>query len=122
MQLFQGPPKVYWLTALAKHVTGTNQLSVVLFKVVLDQLLFAPFGLMLFLVSLGIVQGKMSGEIKQILSEDFLEILTANYKVWPAIQLVNFYFVSLKHQVLFIQTVAIIWNSYLSWRTHLEKK
>lgn len=117
-----GPPKVFWLRTLASHITGKNDLLVVIKKVFLDQVIFAPFGLFLFLISLALIQGKKSSEIKQILTDDFSEILLANYKVWPTIQLVNFYFIPLQHQVLFIQTVAIIWNTYLSWRTHLKKE
>ncbi|KAL3282232.1 hypothetical protein HHI36_005426 [Cryptolaemus montrouzieri] len=117
-----GPPKVLWLRSLATYIKGQNGISVVIKKVILDQLIFAPFGLILFLVSLGIVQGKHPTEIKQVLRDDYAEILIANYKVWPAIQLVNFYLIPLQHQVLFIQTIAIIWNTYLSWKTHSEKR
>ncbi|XP_044751553.1 protein Mpv17-like isoform X2 [Coccinella septempunctata] len=122
LRKYPGPPKVYWLRTLSERVTGRNEIFVVIRKVIWDQLLFAPLGLVLFLVSLALVQGKMSSEIQRILSEDFPKILLTNYKVWPVIQLINFYLVPLHHQVLFIQTVAILWNTYMSWMTHSHGK
>lgn len=38
----------------------------------------------------------------------------ANYKLWPAIQCVNFYLVPLNYQLLFLNVIAIGWTAFLS--------
>lgn len=38
-----------------------------------------------------------------------------NWKVWPAVQIINFSVVPVHYQVLVANTVSIWWNSYLSY-------
>lgn len=44
----------------------------------------------------------------------YLPALTANWKVWPAIQLFNFRFVPLRFRVPFTSSCGIAWTLYLS--------
>lgn len=119
----------------------------VLKKVTYDQLLFAPVFLMVLLSVIGIFQGNELEDLQVKLREEYPEILLNNYKVmseaeykfcvishysnnskreifsqvWPMVQLLNFYFVPLQYQVLIVQSVAVVWNTYISYRTSLNK-
>lgn len=44
--------------------------------------------------------------------------LTANWKVWPLIQSVNFGLVPLQYRLPFQQTCGIAWSTYLSLLNH----
>ena len=39
-------------------------------------------------------------EIKKSLETNYVDIVTTNWKIWPATQLANFYFVPFKHRIL----------------------
>ena len=46
------------------------------------------------------IKGLNLGEIKNKLKANYVEILLTNWKIWPAAQLLNFYFVPLQHRLL----------------------
>lgn len=92
--------------------------STTLKKVACDQLLFAPSFLVVFVANINLINGNSLDHVKKELSSHYGDLVIANWKLWPAVQLVNFYLVPLNYQVLLVQGVAIIWNTYLSWKTH----
>ncbi|KFH71597.1 hypothetical protein MVEG_01895 [Podila verticillata NRRL 6337] len=69
-------------------------------RMVVDQALFAPFGLALMFSSLTLLEG---GNF----ADTYLTALKANYAVWPLVQFVNF-------RLPFVSLVGIAWNAFLS--------
>ena len=69
-------------------------------KVALDQALFAPSFLCVFVTAVSTLQGLGMKEIKENLSQNYLDIVLTNWKIWPATQLINFYFVPFQHRIL----------------------
>lgn len=112
----KGPACATWFKVLAKYV-GTKGSAVALKKVVLDQLFFAPTMMLIFLTTLNTIHRKPLSETKAHIIQNYPDIMIANYKVWPAIQLANFYIVPTNYQLLLVQTVALFWNTYLAWKT-----
>ncbi|XP_066159122.1 protein Mpv17 [Euwallacea fornicatus] len=116
--IFVGPTLTVWYRLLARRFGNEMSTSTTLKKVLSDQLLFAPSFIAVFLTTVNLVNGVSIAQIKKDLPTNYPDIVVANWKLWPAVQLVNFYFVPLTHQVLVVQGVALIWNTYLSWKTH----
>lgn len=83
-------------------------------KVFLDQIVVDPPFLAVFTVILSAVQGMNSHQIKERLSNDFIDVLKANWMIWPAAQCINFALIPLRYQVIFVESIAIFWNAYLS--------
>ncbi|XP_049872915.1 protein Mpv17 [Pectinophora gossypiella] len=118
-----GPTLRVWYGVLNKHIGHTGK-TVAVKKVFLDQVVFAPMVLCSLLCIVGASQGKNWDSIKQDLNTNYIDILKANYMLWPWVQLLNFYYIPLHYQVLFVQCVALFWNTYLAWKTNkiCEKK
>lgn len=67
--------------------------------------------------SIGLLQGSKPNDVLKKLQRDYPDIIVANYKIWPAVQLLNFYFVPLNYQVVLVQIIAVAWNTYISFKT-----
>jgi len=100
LRVLQGTGKVS-LKALSKRVAG-------------DQLFMAPAGLVVFMGSMGIMEGRSREQIQQKYSDIFMPALIANWKVWPLAQLINFRYMPLPYRVPFQSTCSVFWTLYLS--------
>lgn len=80
-------------------------------RLALDQFVFAPISIGVFLSSMAVLEGT-SPEEK--LRRNYTTALKSQYYLWPAVQGINFTLVPLHHRVLFVNFISIGWNCYLS--------
>lgn len=113
-----GPTLHFWYGTLGKIVTAQGSTKAFI-SLVLDQGLFAPAFLCVFLSSLFTIDGKMN-EIVPKLKQDFAATVSMNWNIWIPFQYLNFRFVPLNLQVAAANVVALLWNTYLSWASHKE--
>ncbi|SHO79547.1 Similar to S.cerevisiae protein SYM1 (Protein required for ethanol metabolism) [Malassezia sympodialis ATCC 42132] len=60
-------------------------------RLFMDQVLFAPFGLAMFVGSMGIMEGRRTqNELKEKFNDVYMSALLANWKIWPFLQTFNF--------------------------------
>ncbi|KAL2882860.1 sym-1 [Colletotrichum salicis] len=107
-----GPVATTWFKFLQNNVVLKNKNAEMLARVAVDQGVFAPVMISVFLSSMATLEG---GSIKEKLDKNYKTALTSNYMLWPFVQVVNFKFVPLHHRVLFVNVISIGWNSYLSF-------
>lgn len=81
-------------------------------KLVIDQLLFAPFCLLLFFFFMNVLEKfptnatrsyYLYAACKEQMSRELVPALKMNWKVWPLAQFVNFAFVKGDYRVLFVR-------------------
>lgn len=116
---YVGPSLTLWYRTVDGLFKGTPAIAV-LKKVAADQLLFAPPFIASFFVVNGLLMGVSFAHIKERLSKHYVSTVITNYKIWPAVQLCNFYLVPLYYRVLVAQLVAVYWNTYLIWKVNLD--
>ncbi|OHF01140.1 sym-1 [Colletotrichum orchidophilum] len=107
-----GPVATTWFKFLQNNVVLKNKNAEMLARVAVDQGVFAPVMISVFLSSMATLEGS---SIKEKLDKNYKTALTSNYLLWPFVQVVNFKFVPLHHRVLFVNVISIGWNSYLSF-------
>ncbi|XP_022088869.1 protein Mpv17-like isoform X3 [Acanthaster planci] len=109
-----GPLLFAWYRTLDKVIKGTGVIKA-LKSVAVDQMVMPPIFLTLFYSAIGLTSGLSPAEVVDKLKQNMKPTLITNYKIWPAAQVINFYFVPLQHRVLTANFVALFWNIYLSW-------
>ncbi|GFP99089.1 protein sym-1 [Phtheirospermum japonicum] len=113
-----GPTLHFWYFSLSKLVT-TPGASGAIFRLLLDQFLFAPTFIGLFLSTLVTLEGRPSDVIPKLRQEWFSSVLV-NWQLWIPFQFFNFRFVPQQFQVLAANFIALIWNVILSYKAHKE--
>lgn len=87
-------------------------------RLILDQLVMAPLFVFVFITFTAWLEGLSMAEIKLRLDDLYWHILTANWKIWPLIQIINFNFMPLQYRVPWQSSCGIVWTVFLSLSTH----
>ncbi|KAG0043031.1 Protein required for ethanol metabolism [Gryganskiella cystojenkinii] len=111
---FAGPVLHHWYKFLDKNIRLSSPGKSLLGRVAVDQFMFAPCFIASFFVGQGLLAGQDLKTIQGRLEKGYPGALKSNYMVWPAVQLLNFWFVPLQHRLMVVNTFALGWNTYLS--------
>lgn len=112
------PTLHFWYLYLSKLVT-TPGASGAFLRLVIDQFIFAPTFVGVFLSALLTLEGRPS-QVMQKLQQDWFSSVLANWKLWIPFQFLNFLIVPQQFQVLAANFIALIWNVILSYKAHKQ--
>ena len=107
-----GPAATAWFRVLQTKVKFQNKKLEIGARVAVDQLVFAPTNLFVFLSTMSILEGVSP---REKLARTYSTALQGNWMVWPFVQVVNFSYVPVDYRVLFVNGLSIFWNCYLSY-------
>ena len=83
-------------------------------KVFIDQVLWNPIFGVMFFSYMGLLEGSgVQGTITKI-KRDLMTQVTGSWTVWPLAHAINFRFVPTEQRVLYINTIQIFYNCFLS--------
>lgn len=86
---------------------------VVIGKLAIDQILFAPMFTSLYFYVKGLAEDKDLGTTTDKLKKELVGIMKSNWSVWVPANFVNYLLIPLELRVLFGSVVAFFWNAYL---------
>jgi protein Mpv17 len=99
----------YWYTFLI-HKFPTHALK----RMLADQVVWAPAGVVVFLLGIGLMEtGSFDSGIVKI-RESFVQVMLMNWTVWPVVQYFNFKYIPAQYQVLAVNIVSFFWSMYIS--------
>jgi protein Mpv17 len=106
-----------WLGLLEKVVGPSMSLRSSLYKTLLDQGLFAPLETSGFLAWTHYLEGHKTS-LRDKLKADLPQALSCSYLFWGPVCMFEFLFVPYPLRVLYISTVSVAWDTYLSYAAH----
>jgi protein Mpv17 len=115
-----GPLLHFWYYFLDRIFQNKRSIGALILRLLLDQLLFSP----LFYVVYYAYMCALEGNLKYLKFKIFRNLgptISAQLKIWPAAQIINFRFVPAELQVLFSNIVAFVWNVYFSYINNNNK-
>ncbi|XP_074076378.1 LOW QUALITY PROTEIN: uncharacterized protein LOC141510822 [Macrotis lagotis] len=117
-----GPFLPYWHQWLDKlfPAMGFKGIRTIRKKVLVAQLVASLLlGVQDFL-GMGCLVGQGLDSARQELQEKFWEIYKADWCLWPAAQLVNFLYVPTHYQEMYVNSMTLGWDTYLSYLKHRD--
>ena len=84
-------------------------------KLLFSQTVYTVFSLGLFYLVLPLLKGQTLGDSFKEIETKLWPTLITGWKLWPLVQLINFVFIPVKLQVLWVNMFGLIFNIYLSF-------
>jgi len=112
--LYSGPLNHLWFGTLEKLVRIPHQGASVAFKLLVDQVMFAPVAIAGYMIVRGTFEGKSKGEIRSQLQEKLAVATKAAWQFWPVVNLISLSLVPVMYRVLIGNVCGIFWNAKLS--------
>lgn len=106
-----------WYKYLDSAMPGRS-LKVVLKKVVVDQLVCSPVVIVVFFITLALLEQESWEVTKQEIVNKGKRLYAAEWVVWPPAQVINFYLLPTRFRVLYDNTISLGYDIYTSYVRH----
>ncbi|KAK0562632.1 Protein required for ethanol metabolism [Tilletia horrida] len=107
------PIIIQWFKVL-ERIQFQSRAATIGAKVAADQLIAAPNIVVLFFGTTTLMAGGSIEDVKQKLRESWWPTVKANWAVWGPVQTVNMGFIPVDQRLLFVNVIALFWNTYLA--------
>lgn len=83
-------------------------------QVIIDQVFWAPIFTLIFFTWIGVTSGASPSEIVAKVKSDLVQGVVGSWTVWPLAHTINFKFVPTEQRLLYINSIQIFYNVFLS--------
>lgn len=117
---FAGAPIVYWYRYINRLFPGDSFRSAVS-KVILNQLTWAPMINVCYFTYVTTILhsqrpvSEISDQVGEKLSKSLLPTIILSAKIWPILQMINFYYIPAQYRVIYVNIGGAVWNIYLAY-------
>ncbi|KFB49956.1 pmp22 peroxisomal membrane protein [Anopheles sinensis] len=113
----QGPLHHYLYKWMDVLLPGAS-VRTVFKKIGIDQFVISPIFIITYLYSAGLLEGASFTTCTDEIKNKYWTIYMADWLVWPPTQFINFYLLSPKYRVLYINGITMLYNVFLCYIKH----
>ena len=113
----QAPITHYYYVALDHYLPPTINpwTCTTMYKLIIDQTIYAPIFLLSVFIYLGILDGDSISKIwQQQIQTEYISTMIANWKLWIPATLINMAYISPQFRVLYCNAIFFVWSIFLS--------
>ncbi|KAL6263633.1 hypothetical protein P5V15_006418 [Pogonomyrmex californicus] len=103
----------YWYNFLDARMVGRT-ISIVLKKVILDQLICSPLCISIFFLTLALLENSNLTEFMTEIRKKAHRLYLAEWIIWPPAQIINFYFLPTQYRVFYDSMISLGYDLYTS--------
>ncbi|KAG7372227.1 Mpv17 / PMP22 family protein [Nitzschia inconspicua] len=118
---FVAPVLHHWYQFINRALPGTS-LSRVVQRTFWDEFVFSPVYIPIFLGMLWKLEGNSNENIWKMTKSEVPSIIMAEWVTWVPTMLVTFRYVPVKFQVLVINVVGVVWQTFLAYMANNAHK
>lgn len=119
-----GPCCHYWYQLLDR-LLPTRSVKSVIKKIAMDCFIMGPGSIIVFFTVLGTLQRKSRADVIRDWSGKGIQILIADFVIWPPTEFISFRYLPLRYRVFYDNAVSLTFDnyySYIMYRQDLIKK
>lgn len=113
-----GPWLHAWYALLDKFFYGKYAVA---WKVLFDQFVFSPVFVAAFILGVGKLEGHATTEVLGNVRDKLWPSMKANWTLWPAAQVINFWIIPKSFQIVYVNFVSLIWSVILAYIAHEQE-
>ncbi|KAG5895518.1 hypothetical protein JTB14_009228 [Gonioctena quinquepunctata] len=114
-----GPIHHYYYVWIAKRWPARSA-KIISWKILLDQVIMSPICISFFFYGMGALENKPISETTREFKEKFKSVYLVDWMIWPPTQFINFYYIPVIYQVIYINAITMLYNVFLSYIKHIE--
>ncbi|KAL7308716.1 Protein required for ethanol metabolism, variant 2 [Mucor circinelloides] len=114
-----GPLVGSWFGFINNAVKIQNKWAATFVRVGIDQAVFSPAILAMFMGGISILEGRTLNEIKMKFENSYFNGLMNAYCYWPFVNIFTFSMIPIHYRPIVNSCFGVAWNSYLS---HMNQK
>lgn len=112
--IFVAPVLHHWYNFINRALPGKS-ISRVLQRTFWDEFVFSPIYIPVFLAGLWKLEGTSWPKIQTMMVKEVPGIIVAEWALWVPTMIVTFRYAPVKFQVLVINVVGVVWQTFLSF-------
>lgn len=112
--VFVAPVLHHWYNIINRAIPGTS-FPRVLQRTFADEFLFSPIYVPSFLCMLWKLEGTSNEDIWKMIKSECPSIIVTEWAMWIPTMILTFRYVPVKFQVVVVNVVGVVWNTFLAY-------